>query len=140
MNWGKGIAIALTLFVGFIIFLVISIVSHTVDLETEDYYKKDITYQDEISSLENANALLDKPTIKMTATHIVVQFSSETKFQNIQLKLNRPNDVKLDKVYKINGTNTFTIDKKELEKGIYKLELSYQQNGSNFLQKTEYYI
>ncbi len=72
MNWGKGIAIALTLFIGFIVVLVISIVSHTVDLETEDYYKKDIAYQDEITSMENANALSEKPTIVMTSTHIVV--------------------------------------------------------------------
>lgn len=140
MNWGKGIAIALTLFIGFIVFLVISIVSHTADLETEDYYKKDIAYQDEIISMEKANLLTNKPTIVMTATHIVVQFSSVNDFQNIQLKLNRPNDEKLDKLYKISGTTTFTIDKSELQKGVYKFELSYQKNGANYLQKVEYYI
>jgi len=140
MNWGKGIAIALTLFIGFIVVLVVNIVSHTVELETEDYYKKDIAYQDEITSMENANALSEKPTIEMTSTHIVVQFSENLNYQNIELKLNRPNDEKLDKLYIIQDTKTFTIDKKELQKGIYKLELSYEKNGANYLQKVEYYI
>lgn len=140
MNWGKGIAIALTLFIGFIVFLVVSIVSHSVELETEDYYMKDIAYQNEITSMENANALTEKPTIVMTSTHIVVQFSSEKTFEDIELKLNRPNDGKLDRLYSIQNTKTFTIDKKELQKGVYKIELSYKKNGANYLQKVEYYI
>ena len=140
MNWGKGIAIALTLFIGFIVYLVVIMVSHSVDLETEDYYKKDIAYQDEITSLENANALSDRPTIVVTASHIVVQFSPNRTFQNIELTLNRPNDEKLDKRYKIEGTNTFTVDKNELQKGVYKMELSYEKNGSTYLQKVEHYI
>jgi len=140
MNWGKGIAIALTLFIGFIVVLVVNIVSHTVELETEDYYKKDIAYQDEITSMENANALSEKPTIEMTSTHIVVQFSEDLNYQNIELKLNRPNNQKLDKLYTIEDTKTFTIDKKDLQEGVYKLELSYKKNGANYLQKVEYYI
>lgn len=140
MNWGKGITIALGLFITFIVVLVINLVSHTVDLETEDYYKKEVAYQTEISSMENANALSDGPEILMTNTHIVVQLSSKRNFSNMQLLLNRPNDENLDKTYQIQGTNTFTIDKNELSKGVYKLELSYELNGSKYLQKKELYI
>ena len=76
----------------------------------------------------------------MTDTHIVVHLSTGQKLNNIELNLNRPNNEKLDKSYKIQGTNTFTLDKKELTKGIYKLELSYEINGTSYLQKEEYYI
>ena len=41
MNWGKGILIGVGLFMGFILFLVISLMTHRVDLESEDYYEKD---------------------------------------------------------------------------------------------------
>ena len=140
MNWGKGIAIALGLFITFIAVLVVILVSHSVDLETEDYYKKDIAYQTEISSMENANTLSDKPVISMTKTHIIVQISPKRQLTNMQLSFNRPNDEKLDKSYQIEGTNTFTIDKNELSKGVYKLELSYELNGTKYMQKTEYYI
>lgn len=140
MNWGKGIAIALALFITFIVVLVVNLVSHTVDLETEDYYKKDVAYQTEISSMENANDFPDKPEIVVTNTHIIVKLSPNKKLSNIQLSLNRPNDEKLDKTYQIQGTNTYTIDKNELSKGIYKLELSYELDGTKYLQKSEYYI
>jgi len=140
MNWGKGIAIALGLFISFIVVLVVILISHTVDLETEDYYSKDIAFQTEITSVENANDLKDKPIITMTNTHIVIQMSPKRKLDNIVLSLNRPNDESLDKNYKISGTNTFTLAKTELVKGIYKLELSYEINGTSYLQKEEYYI
>ncbi len=140
MNWGKGIAIALMAFISFIVVLVVILVSQPVDLETEDYYKKEIAFQTEISSMENANFLSNKPIIIMTDTHIVVHLSTGQKLNNIELNLNRPNNEKLDKSYKIQGTNTFTLDKKELTKGIYKLELSYEINGTSYLQKEEYYI
>ncbi len=130
MNWGKGIAIALMAFISFIVVLVVILVSQPVDLETEDYYKKEIAFQTEISSMENANFLSNKPIIIMTDTHIVVHLSTGQKLNNIELNLNRPNNEKLDKSYKIQGTNTFTLDKKELTKGIYKLELSYEINLS----------
>ena len=140
MNWGKGIAIALAAFISFIVVLVVILISQSVDLETEDYYSKDIAFQTEINSVENANALSDKPVISMTNTHIVIQLSSERKLDNIVLSLNRPNDETLDKNYKISGTNTFTVDKTELVKGVYKLQLSYEIKGTSYLQKEEYYI
>ncbi len=140
MNWGKGIAITLALFMGFITYLVIQLVSHNVELETDDYYKKDIAYQDEITSMRNANALKEKPTISMTETHIVVQFPSELAFSKAQLHLKRPNDETDDRSYEIFGTSTFTLNKSELERGVYKLELSYIHKDKNYLQKIEYYI
>lgn len=140
MNWGKGIAIALVLFMGFIIVLVIKMVSQNIELETDDYYKKDIAYQEEITSMENADALTEKPTISLTETHVVVQFPIELEFSEARLNLKRPNDETDDRSYDIVGTSMFTLNKNELEKGVYKLELSYVHKDKNYLQKIEYYI
>lgn len=140
MNWGKGIAIALALFMGFIIVLVVKMVSQNVELETEDYYKKDIAYQEEITSMENAHALTAKPTISLTETHIIVQFPESLTFTEAQLNLKRPNDETDDRSYSIVGTSMFTLNRSELEKGVYKLELSYTYENKTYLQKIEYYI
>jgi hypothetical protein len=51
------------------------------------------------------------------------------------LHLTRPNDKKMDKRFKIQGTKSFLIDKKELEKGVYTVELSYMVNNKPCLQK-----
>ncbi|MEY3438013.1 MAG: hypothetical protein RL265_598, partial [Bacteroidota bacterium] len=57
MNWGRGIILAMALFMGFILFLVVNIMLHTVDLESEDYYKKEINYEQEITAMKNFNAV-----------------------------------------------------------------------------------
>jgi hypothetical protein len=48
MNWGKGIIIGMGLFMAFIIFLVVNLMMQKVDLESEDYYKREINYESEI--------------------------------------------------------------------------------------------
>ena len=140
MNWGKGITIALVLFIGFILYLVINLVSHSVELESSDYYQKEINFGDEISSENNANLLEDAPTISLSESHIVIQLSGKYTFENVKLQLTRPNNSDFDQLIPIHGTKTFTIDKSTLEKGKYKAILTYMINGTAYLQRKEIYI
>lgn len=140
MNWGKGITIAMILFMGFILFMVVGFFSHSVDLDSEDYYQQEIAYGDEITSLNNANELTNKPAVSLSETHLILQFSAENDFENIQLVLKRPNNKNDDQLYKINNTKTFTVDRKSLKTGAYEVELSYDLNGKTCLQKEEIYI
>ena len=45
MSLGKGIIIAMTGFIGFILYLVFTLMSKNTDLESVDYYKKEIEFQ-----------------------------------------------------------------------------------------------
>jgi hypothetical protein len=134
MNWGKGIVIGMVTFMGFIIFLVVGLMMNRVDLESEDYYKREINYEQEIKAQENANNLEAKIEISSNKEFVVVKVP-EGEFQEIELHLTRPNDKKMDKRFKIQGTKSFLIDKKELEKGVYTVELSYMVNNKPCLQK-----
>lgn len=140
LNWGQGITIALALFMTFIAVLAINLMMHSADLETEDYYQKEIAYETEIVSLKNAQELSEKPSISLTDTHILVQFPNEGDFLNSVIKLNRPNDKDQDVLYQIKDTRTYTIDKSSLNTGIYNVVLSYTINGKNCLQKEQLYI
>jgi hypothetical protein len=42
MNWGKGIIVTMAAFMSFILFMVFTLLSKNTDLESEDYYKKEI--------------------------------------------------------------------------------------------------
>ena len=134
MNWGKGIVIGMVTFMGFITFLVVGLMMNRVDLESEDYYKREINYEQEIKAQENANNLEVKIEISSNKEFVVVKVP-EGEFQEIELHLTRPNDKKMDKRFKIQGTKSFLIDKKELEKGVYTVELSYMVNNKPCLQK-----
>ena len=58
INWGTGIVIGMTLFIGFIMYMVITMMTdknYDHDLVTEAYYAKDLAYQQEIDAEKNAN-------------------------------------------------------------------------------------
>ena len=139
MNWGKGIAIAMILFIGFIVYLTTIMMTRKVDLESEDYYVREIAYEQEIDALKNANVLEDV-NVKIEGEYLIVKVPDTMDYQNIQLNLLRPNNDELDRVYEIKGTKTFTIPLKELEKGNYRYEISFKHKGKPCLQKDKFYI
>lgn len=136
MNWGKGIAIALILFIGFIVYLATVMMTTHVDLESEDYYKREIAYEEEISAVKNAQKQ-DSIIVKLDNANLIVQIPESGNYEEVQIDLFRPNNSDDDRSYKLTGTSILTIDKSELKKGIYKIEISYR-NGDDFcLQKQD---
>jgi hypothetical protein len=135
MNWGKGIVIALTLFIGFISFLVVKIMSQDVDLVSEDYYKQEIDYEARIQKEQNGLNNAAKIELIDQEAYVVVQLPDSSSLTNVVLNLKRPNDKKLDKSFKIEGTKTFMLPKSSLEKGKYELTIEYTINGEECLMK-----
>lgn len=135
MNWGKGIIIAMALFIGFITFLVISLVSHTIDLESEDYYTKEINYEQEITAMENGNKLKSKIEMISQKEFVVVQIPEKENLSKIQVIFIRPDNKKLDKSYLVSGTKSYLIPKSELSKGTYNVEIRFESNSTACLQK-----
>lgn len=139
MNWGKGIAIALALFMGFIIYLGVTLMSQDVDLETEDYYLREMAYDEEIKAIKNANEG-EKIEVKNEDQQIVVVVPSDENYEDILIEFNRPNNEKMDKEFKMEGTKTMVIGYDMLQKGKYNLTITYLSDGKPCLQKEEIYI
>ncbi len=130
----------MSLFIIFIVIMVIGFFSHHVDLESDDYYQREIAYEQEITWQNNANQLANRPTINISETHVIVQLDTAEKFDEVQLLLKRPNDRKADQAFVIRDTRTFTIPVGELQNGKYEVELSYTVNGKRCLQKEDIYL
>ena len=137
MNWGKGIALALTLFIGFIMYMVITMMSTSIDLESDDYYEKEINYSSELDAIGRDRKFKNRPTFLETENHFVIKINSDNELKNVELYLRRPNNEKDDKTFLIKGTNNFMLAKKELVKGIYHVVLSYELNSESYIQKHE---
>lgn len=135
MNWGKGIIVAMALFMGFIIFLVVNIMSKTVDLESEDYYKREINYQEEITQQNNTNTLPVKVKLLSQEEFVVVQVPEEGEFTDINVHFLRPDNKNSDKVFQVKGTKSYLIPKTDLIKGKYNIEIRYQIDSKQCLQK-----
>ena len=140
MNWGKGIAIALTLFVGFILFLAISLMRTNFDLVSDDYYQREINYQDEIQAIQNADAISDSINLSITETHILIQLPQEIEYKDVSIEFLRPNDRNLDQTFKIEETKTFTIEKEKFTPGKYDIRMSFSVDNKPCLQKEKIYI
>lgn len=135
MNWGKGIAIALGSFMIFIIVLVVKLMSSNVDLVSEDYYQKEINYSQEMDAVQNSEDLDEKVLLNITDTYVAIKIPENQDIKNVEVKLIRSNNEKLDRLYKVENTNTFLIDKSELEAGHYNTEIHYTIKGEKYLQK-----
>lgn len=140
MNWGKGIAIALSGFIVFITILVIGFFSHSVDLESEDYYQKELFYGDEIKAIENASSLKERVVLSVTEDHILIQQPNDAVLENVQLSFQRPNDEKDDVRYEITGEKQFIIRRNALKAGVYNVSISYLKGGQQCLQKEQIYL
>jgi hypothetical protein len=138
MNWGKGLTIAIISFMSFILYMVITLITKgNADLVSEDYYKKEIEYEKEITALKNSENATEKVTINDKGEFIVFQFPTTKEIDNIEIHLLRPNNDKADLTFSEKDTKNVMIEKKKLEKGIYKASIRYNSEGQPFLQKAE---
>lgn len=140
MNWGKGIVIGMSLFMIFILVLVIGLMSHRVDLQSEDYYQKEINYESELQAMRNSSELEAKIEVIEQSDFIVIQIPSEGEFSDLKVEFIRPDDDKLDQSFKINDTKSYLIERKKLVKGKYNVEIYYSYKGKDCLQKQNIYI
>lgn len=139
MNWGKGITIALALFITFIVVLGTILMQQDVDLVAEDYYQQEIDYEAQIKAESNAKKLDITPEISQDADHLLVKVPNGN-FKNVVLHLKRPNNSKQDMTFNIEGTQSFIMDKQELESGQYDVTLRYTFEGKQCQQKSNIYI
>ncbi|MBP6459904.1 MAG: FixH family protein [Crocinitomicaceae bacterium] len=137
MNWGKGIIIFMASFMAFILWMVFTLMSKNTDLESEDYYKKEIEYNKEMKALSNANNAKEKVIIKDNKDYFVLQFPADQEIDSINVHLFRPNNEKEDKTFVELGTKTMMIQKSKLQKGIYMMNIQYKIGSETYLQKEE---
>jgi hypothetical protein len=140
MNWGKGIVIVLGSFMIFILVLAVILMRQNVNLESDDYYKKEINYEQEIVAMRNANELNEKVKVLVSDEYLTIQLPEQGDYAEITVNFQRPDNKKLDQSFSFNDTRSFLIEKKALTKGAYNVEISYTLGGTKCLQKETLYI
>jgi len=139
INWGTGIVIGFVIFIGFILFLVITMVnsSHH-DLVTKDYYQDELQYQDEIDAEENANELSIKVQSKRTSEGYLIMFPENLDANKIKgnVFLYRPSNKQLDFDLPIvlSESNLLIPDKRLLE-GRWNINVKWEYEGKPYLYR-----
>lgn len=136
MNWGKGIALAIIVFVGLIMtMVVISVRMDGIELVTENYYEQEIKYQDRIDESNSALAL-DREVISYDPQSKVIALDLPTGAAG-SLQLFRPSDSTLDQEIKLEVTHTgkTEVPVKQLKAGYWKVQLNWSENGVSHYQE-----
>lgn len=137
LNWGHYIAIALGCFMIFILTLLFTAGDSGHAMVTEDYYEKELTFQNEIDAESNANALQAKPEIRSQANGFILQFPEELKDATGEIYFMRNNnelqDIRLP--IKLNAKNEMLISSAKLVDGEYELFLKWKNNNKEYLIK-----
>ncbi len=145
INWGKGIVIAMVLFMLFILSFVYKTFTNSKydhHLVTKEYYKDELNYQKEIDAVAKANKLNEKVKLNTIDKGIEIIFPSELKEKNIvgSVKFTRSADDKLDFNLPISLENgKMLVPDAKLVKGIYIVNISWKIDNEAYLFKDNFY-
>ena len=142
-NWGTGIVIAFIGFISFIMYFVINMntdkkLDH--DLVTEDYYKQELKYQNDIDKEKNAKTLSANLKWQKTENGMLISFPENLEPSNISGKvfLYRPSNKQLDFETTISLSNhNLLIPDKRLLDGRWNIKIDWSYKGNNYLYKEE---
>jgi len=141
INWGTAIVLAFIGFISFIMYFVISMNfndKYNHDLVTEDYYKEELGYQDDINKQNNAQALDQDITYEKTSEGLVFKFPEnfDTKKITGKVFLYRPSNKQLDFETPISLSESYLLvpDKRLLD-GRWNIIVDWQYEKNLYLFK-----
>lgn len=143
INWGTGIVIAFIAFISFIMYFVVNMnvnKKYDHDLVTEDYYKKELEFQNDIDKETNAKNLVENLSWQKTTEGLVITFPETLIKENITGKvfLYRPSNKKFDFETELSLSNhNLLIPDKRLLDGRWNIKVDWQYNGKSYLYKKE---
>jgi hypothetical protein len=143
INWGTGIVLAFIGFISFIMYFVINMninKKYDHDLVTEDYYKQELNFQNDLNKENNAKSLEKDLTWKKTKEGILIMFPNNLDIKNIKGKvfLYRPSNKQLDfeSAISLSSHNLLIPDKRLLD-GRWNLKVDWEYKGEAYLFKKE---
>ena len=146
MNWGKGIAVFLVTFIAFILYLVISVSSVSVDLEYSDYYDQELSFEQQIIAARNHQSLDRKVTVSTDSVSVIIHFENIKQPERIHGKVHffRPSNASQDRVYDLwetvdsNGQVSYPIN--QMTPGKYIVQITYIIDGESHFTKQQIWV
>ncbi len=143
MNFGVKITILYLSFVALILTLVFMCYGQKQDLVSKDYYAQELKYQDKIDAVNNSNALPNSISHKVMGSNIIISLNDSLPQNNFSGIINffRPSDASKDVQLKMAFVNNQQIiDKRTLQHGSYKMQLSWENDGKKYYKEEVIFI
>lgn len=140
-NWGTGIVLAFVAFISFILYFVFVASSSPKadhDMVTEEYYRKELTYQADLDAAANLKAFGGQVDIRRTQGGLGIQFPEGMDPQQITgtMSLYRPSNKQLDFEAPIQISDTLLlIPESRLLDGRWDIRLEWIHQGTPYLYR-----
>lgn len=136
INWGTGIFISIMVFMIIVIYTTVKFMNLKVDLVTENYYAKTLTYQEQIDIQKRTSELNEKVLVVFADHNLILSFP-ESYIENIkevELYFYRPSDSDKDFRVKLNldKSGEQVLNTSSIEKGYWKVELLWKMNNESY--------
>ncbi len=141
INWGTAMVIAMVLFMAFILQFVyrsIAVDKYEHHLVSEDYYKDELYYQQEIDKMNNASKLTQNVKVDRVGEGMFVSFPDEMNFNKITgiVYFQRPSDERLDFKKEISLSDHIMLIKDDkLINGKWKVKIDWKYGDDEYLFK-----
>ncbi|MFY0591106.1 FixH family protein [Roseivirga sp.] len=146
MNWGNKIVVAFVGFVGVLFTMVYISLNTNFNLVEEDYYAKELAYEDQIQRIRNHNNLVEKPTfnINRSAFQLELAFPDVLVQKVVEGKVifYRPNTAIYDKELplKFDENGKFLIDVSSFPIGAWKLKINWADKEKEYYKEIAFVI
>ncbi|MFD2517677.1 FixH family protein [Salinimicrobium flavum] len=143
ISWGTAIVLAIISFMTFILFLVVTMstdekFSH--DLVTEEYYKTELSFQQQLDKEINAQNLTENIKTEKTPEGLVITFPDELEYTGIAgtMFLYRPSDKQLDSEFPLLlSSHQLLVPDKRLAGGRWNINVDWTYAGQSYFYKEE---
>ena len=141
MNWGHKIALVYSLFAAFMIGMLILSTTYDHELVTEDYYVRELAYQDKIDAGQNLAQADFDVEVKMIDGKLKVLFDRLPEFKTVsgEVTFYKPDNEKMDETHPILlKSNSSEMEISYVGKhGRYKVQVSFELEGKSFYKEQE---
>lgn len=136
ISWGTKIAATYIIFVVGVLIMVFIFMNQDVHLVTENYYSKELEFQNHIDKINRTNQLEEQLQIINQTSAIKFIFPKQFDYKTIKGSINfyRPSDPSKDLTIKIapDSFNTQLVITEKLNKGIWKVKVDWLANNNNY--------
>ena len=138
-NWGTGIFISIAIFMIITIVLTVIFMNRRVDLVTNNYYEKTLTYQTQIDSYKRTADLKEKVSFNYADNKINVSFPNSflNEVNDGKLYFYRPSDSRKDFTVpiRLDKKGSQIVNTTKIDKGYWKVEIQWTMNNQNYLME-----
>ena len=141
-NWGTGIVLAFVAFIAFIMYFVVLSTRDPAsnhDLVTEDYYRKELKYQEDLDAARNLEEIEGGVTATITDKGLEIEFPGFMNPEKIRGKVSlyRPSNKQLDFETPIQISNKhLLIPKSRLLDGRWDIRVYWTYEGKPYLYRS----